>query len=103
MDTRSERLGDLLLTIDDLNVVPGGGIICKFRLSHRHEPDETLAELYAELGGDGTLEAVCRTQLTPRRMEIVSRFLHMYEANITRLFRERARGADPYLFRTPMP
>ena len=103
MDTKPERMGDLLLVIDDINVVPGGGIICKFHLSHRYEPEGTLAELYAELGGDGTLEAACRTQLTPRRMEIVSRFLHLYEANIIKLFRDRARGIDPYLFKSPMP
>ncbi len=103
METKSERLGDILLTIDDMNVVPGGGIICKFRLSHRHEPDETLAELYAELGEDGTLEVVCRTPLTPRRLDIVSRFLHLYEANIIKLFRDRSRGMDPYMFKFPMP
>ena len=103
MDTKPERMGDLLLTIDDINVVLSGRIICKFRLSHRLEPEGTLAELYAELGEDRVLEVVCRTQLTPRRMEIVSRFLHMYEANIIKLFRDRARGIDPYLFKSPMP
>ena len=103
MDSKSERLGDLLLTIDDLNAVTGGGIICTFRLSHRHDPDGTLAELRAELGGNGTLEVVCLTPLTPRRMEIVSRFLHMYEANIVRLLRESGRGMTPDLFKAPMP
>ena len=36
-------MGDLLLTIDDINVVLSGRIICKFRLSHRLEPEGTLA------------------------------------------------------------
>ncbi len=103
METKSERLGDILLNIDDLSVVLSGRIICKFRLSHKYEPDETLAELYAELGEDGTLEVVCRTPLTPRRLDIVSRFLHLYEANIIKLFRDRSRGIDPHLFKTPIP
>jgi len=103
MEMKSERLGDLLLNIDDISVALSGRIICKFRLSHKYEPDETLAELYAELGEDGTLEVVCRTPLTPRRLDIVSRFLHLYEANIIKLFRDRSRGMDPYLFKSPMP
>jgi len=103
METKSERLGDVLLNIDDISVMLGGRIICKFRLSHKYEPDETLAELYAELGADGTLEVVCRTPLTPRRLDIVSRFLHLYEANIIKLFRDRTRGIDPNLFKSPMP
>ena len=102
MDTNSARMGDLLLTIDDISVVMSGRIICKFRLSHRHEPEGTLAELYAELGEDGVLEAVCRTPLTPRRMEIVSRFLHLYESNIVRHLRDSARGLTPYMFKLPM-
>jgi hypothetical protein len=103
METKSERLGDLLLNIDDISVVLSGRIICKFRLSHKYEPDNTLAELYAELGEDGTLEVVCRTPLTPRRLDIVSRFLHLYEANIVKLFRDSTRGVNPYMFKVPMP
>ncbi|HVY55245.1 MAG TPA: hypothetical protein VHC46_05755 [Thermodesulfobacteriota bacterium] len=103
METARERIGDLVLTIDDISVVLSGRILCRFRLSHRHEPDESLAELYAELGEEGGLEVVCRTPLTPRRMEILSRFLHLYEANIVRMFREKTRGATPCMFRAPMP
>ena len=103
METARERMGDLVLTIDDISVVLSGRIICKFRISHRHEPDETLAELYAELGEEGGLEVVCRTPLTPRRLEILSRFLHLYEKNIVRLFREKTRGMTPYMFKIPMP
>lgn len=103
METKHERMGDLILTIDDISVVLSGRILCKFHLSHRHEPDETLAELYAELGADGGLEVVCRTPLTPRRLEILSRFLHLYENNIVRLFRERTRGTTPYMFDVTMP
>jgi hypothetical protein len=103
METKSERLGDILLNIDDISVVLSGRIICKFRLSHKYEPDRTLAELYGELGEDGTLEVVCRTPLTPRRLDIVSRFLHLYEANIVKLFRDSTRGMTPYMFKIPMP
>ncbi len=103
MDTKSARMGDLLLTIDDINLVLSGMVICKFHLSHRHDPDEALAELYAELGDDGQLQIVCRTPLTPRRMEIVSRFLHLYEANIIKLLKDSTRGMNPYMFKFPMP
>jgi hypothetical protein len=103
MEMKSERLGDLLLNIDDISVALSGRIICKFRLSHKYEPDNTLAELYAELGEDGTLEVVCRTPLTPRRLDIVSRFLHLYETNIVKLFRDSTRGMNPYMFKVPMP
>ena len=101
METKHVRMGDLILTIDDISVVLSGMIICKFHLSHRHEPDETLAELYAELGGDGRLEVVSRTALTPRRLEILSRFLHLYENNIVKLFREKTIGMTPYMFHVP--
>lgn len=103
METKSVRLGDLVLTIEDINVVLSGRIICKFRVSHRHEPDKALAELYGEVGEDGTLEVVCKTPLTPRRLEILSRFLHMYESNIIKLLRDSTRGMDPYMFKVPMP
>lgn len=103
METKHERMGDLVLTINDISVALSGRIICKFRVSHRHEPDETLAELYAELGSGGGLEVVCRTPLTPRRLEILSRFLHLYETNIVRLFREKARGMTPDMFTAPTP
>ena len=102
METKHVRMGDLILTIDDISVVLSGMIICKFHLSHRHEPDETLADLYAELGGDGRLEVVSRTALTPRRLEILSRFLHLYENNIVKLFREKTIGMTPYMFHVPM-
>ena len=101
METKHVRMGDLILTIDEISVVLSGMIICKFHLSHRHEPDETLAELYAELGGDGRLEVVSRTALTPRRLEILSRFLHLYENNIVKLFREKTIGMTPYMFHVP--
>jgi hypothetical protein len=103
MVTKPERMGDLILRIDDISVVLSGSIVCKFRLSHRHEPDETLAELYAELGEEGGLEILCRTPLTPRRLEILSRFLHLYEKNIIKLFRDTTRGMTPYMFKVPMP
>lgn len=102
MVKKHERMGDIILTIEDISVVLSGRIICKFRLSHRHEPDETLAELYAELGDEGGLEVVCRTPLTPRRLEILSRFLHLYETNIVKLFRDSTRGMTPYMFQVPM-
>jgi hypothetical protein len=102
MDTKSVRLGDLVLTIEDINVVLSGRIICKFRVSHRLDPGKALAELYGEVGEDGVLETVCKTPLTPRRLEILSRFLHMYESNIIKLFRESTRGMDPYMFKVPM-
>lgn len=99
MDNNSITLGDLKLTIDDINVIISGDINCKFRLSHRMEPDETLAELYGEIKQGGELEVLCKTMLTARRFEILTRFLHMYEKNIIKFFEECTTGKTPYMFK----
>ena len=101
MDERTIQLGDIILTIEDIQVVLNDEIVCKFRLSHRGAPDGTLAELYGEVAG-GELSILCRTPLTPRRFEILARFLYMYETNIIRFFRDSTRGMTPYMFKVPM-
>ncbi|MEQ9619852.1 MAG: hypothetical protein RIG61_11865 [Deltaproteobacteria bacterium] len=102
MQDKSIRLGDLILVIDDISLVLSGDIICRFHLSHKNEPKHSLVEMYAELSDDGELEVVCRTPLTTNRFEIVSRFLHLYEKNIIRFFREHTQGKTPYMFKVPM-
>ncbi len=101
MDERTIQLGDIILTIEDIQVVLNDEIVCKFRLSHRGDPDGTLAEMYCEVAG-GELSVLCRTPLTPRRFEILARFLYMYETNIIRFFRDATRGMTPYMFKVPM-
>jgi hypothetical protein len=102
MITKPVRLGDLVLTIDDIQVILRGRIICKFRVSHMHEPEGTLAELYGEVSEEDALEVVCKTSLTPRRLEILSRFLYLYESNIIKLFRDSTGGMTLYLFEIPI-
>lgn len=101
MNERTIQLGDIILTIEDIQVVLNDEIVCKFRLSHRGAPDGTLAELYGEVAG-GELSILCRTPLTPRRFEILARFLYMYETNIIRFFRDATRGMTPFMFKVPM-
>lgn len=101
MDERTIQLGDIILTIEDIQVVLNDEIVCKFRLSHRGDPKGTLADMYGEVAG-GELSILCRTPLTPRRFEILARFLYMYETNIIRFFREATRGMTPYMFKVPM-
>jgi hypothetical protein len=100
MDERTIQLGELILTIDDIQVVLSDQIICKFRLSHRGAPGKALAELYGEVT-DGELLVVCKTALTARRFEILARFLRMYEVNIIKFFRDSTRGMTPYMFKIP--
>ena len=99
MDDNSITLGDIQLTIDEINVIINGDINCRFRLSHRLEPEETLAELYGEVKEGGELEVLCKTKLTARRFEILTRFLHLYEKNIIKFFQECTTGKTPYMFR----
>lgn len=102
MESKSIKLGDLILVLDDISLVVSGDIICRFHLSHKHEPNEALVEMYGELGQDGDFEVVCRNPLTTRRLEIVSRFLHLYEANIIKFLRDSTSGMTPYMFKVPM-
>lgn len=102
MKSKSIKLGDLVLVLDDVSIVMSGKIICRFHLSHKHEPNESLVEMYGELSDDGDLEVVCRNALTTRRLEIVSRFLHLYEANIIKFLRDSTSGMTPYMFKVPM-
>jgi hypothetical protein len=99
MDNNSITLGEIVLTIDDINVIINGDINCRFHVSHRMEPEETLAELYGEVKDRGELEVLCKTKLTVRRIEILTHFLHMYEKNIIRFFEECTMGKTPYMFR----
>lgn len=99
MDNNSITLGDLVLSIDKIEVIINGDINCKFRISHRMEPEETLAELYGEVKESGELEVLCKTTLTVRRFEILTRFLHLYEKNIIKFFEECTTGKTPYMFK----
>lgn len=101
MDERRIQLGDIILTIEDIQVLLNDETVCRLRLSHKAAPEGTLAELYCEVV-EGELSIVCRTPLTPRRFEILARFLYMYEKNIIRFFRESTRGMTPYMFKVPM-
>ncbi len=102
MHSKSIKLGDLILSLDDISLVMSGDIVCRFHLSHKHEPNESLVEMYGELSDDGNLEVLCRNPLTTRRLEIVSRFLHLYEANIKKFLRDSTAGMTPYMFKVPM-
>ena len=99
MDNNSITLGDLVLSIDTIDVIINGDINCKFHISHRMEPEETLAELYGEVKESGELEVLCKTTLTVRRFEILTRFLHLYEKNIIKFFEECTTGKTPYMFK----
>lgn len=101
MNEKTIQLGELILTLDDIQVVLSDQIICKFRLSHRGAPGKALAELYGEVT-DGELLVVCKTPLTARRFEILARFLRMYEVNIIKFLRDNTRGMTPYMFKVPM-
>ena len=98
MTKNSITLRDLILTVDEINMVISGDIVCTFHLSHKGEPKNVLVELYGEVS-DGQLEVLCKTKLTARRFEIFSRFLHMYEQNIIRFFKELTQGTTPYMFK----
>ncbi len=102
MRDKSIRLGDLILVLDDISLVRNGDIICRFHLSHKNELKHSLVEMYAELSDEGELEVLCRTPLSTNRFEIVSRFLHLYEKNIIRFFREHTQGMTPDMFKVPM-
>ena len=98
MTKNSITLGDLILTVDEINMVISGDIVCTFHLSHKGEPKNVLVELYGEVS-EGQLEVLCKTKLTARRFEIFSRFLHLYEQNIIRFFEELTQGTTPYMFK----
>ena len=98
MTKNSITFGDLILVVDEITMVISGDIICTFHLSHKGEPKNVLVELYGEVSED-QLEVLCKTQLTARRFEIFSRFLHMYEQNIIRFFKELTQGTTPYMFK----
>ncbi|MEM7007681.1 MAG: hypothetical protein AAF462_00935 [Thermodesulfobacteriota bacterium] len=98
MEDKSIILGDLVLTVDEINMIMTGDIVCTFHLSHRAEPNESLVELVGEVTGD-QLEVMCKTKLTARRFEIFSRFLFMYEKNIVRYFQMLTEGTTPVMFR----
>lgn len=102
MEPKSIKLGDLIFVLDDVSLVMSGDITCRFHLSHKHEPDETLVEMSGELSDDGRLEVLCRTPLTLRRFKIVSTFLQLYEINIVRFLRESTKGMTPYMFKVPI-
>ncbi len=98
MTKNSITLGDLILTVDEINMVISGDIICTFHLSHKGEPKNVLVELYGEVS-EGQLEVLCKTKLTARRFEIFSRFLHLFEQNIIRFFKELTQGTTPDMFK----
>ncbi len=98
MDNYSLTLGDLVLTVDEINMVMNGDIVSTFHLSHKGEPKNILVELFGEVSGD-QLEILCKTKLTARRFEIFSRFLYMYEQNIIRFFKLLTEGTTPYMFK----
>ena len=98
MKPKSIKLGDLIFALDDVSLLMSGDILCRFHLSHKHEPDETLVEMSGELSDDGRLEVLCRTPLTLRRFNIVSSFLQLYELNIVRFLQESTKGMTPYMF-----
>ena len=98
MKNNSINLGDLVLTVDEINMVISGDIVCTFHLSHKGEPKNALVELYGEVS-ENQLEIICKTKLTARRFEIFSRFLYMYEQNIIRFFKELTQGTTPYMFK----
>lgn len=98
MEPKSIKLGDLIFVLDDVSLLMSGDIVCRFHLSHKHEPDKILVEMSGELSNDGKLEVLCRTPLTLRRFKIVSTFLHLYELNIVWFLRESTKGMTPYMF-----
>ncbi len=98
MEEKSITLGDLVLTVDEINMILNADIVCSFHLSHKAEPREMLVELSGEVIGD-QLEIICKTKLTARRFEIVSRFLYMYEKNIIRFFQYLTQDTTPYMFK----
>ncbi len=98
MEDKSITLGDLVLTVDEINMILNGDIVCSFHISHRADPKETLVELTGEVIDD-QLEVTCKTKLTARRFEIFSRFLYMYEKNIIKFFQSLTQGTTPYMFK----
>ena len=98
MEEKSITLGDLVLTVDEINMILNGDILCSFHISHRAEPKEILVELTGEVIDD-QLEVTCKTKLTARRFEIFSRFLYMYEKNIISFFNSLTQGTTPYMFK----
>ena len=98
MEKNSITLGDIILTVDEINMVISGDIVCTFHLSHKGEPKNILVELYGEVS-KGQLEVLCKTKLTARRFEIFSRFLYMFEQNIIRFFKELTAGTTPDMFK----
>lgn len=91
-------LGDLVLTVDEINIIMNGDIVSTFHLSHKGEPKNRLVELYGEVSGN-QLEVLCKTKLTARRFEIFSHFLHLYEQNIIRFFKQLTEGTTPVMFK----
>ena len=98
MEDNSITLGDLVVTVDEINIIMNGDITCAFHLSHKGEPKKILVELSGEVIG-GQLEVLCNTKLTARRFEIFSRFLYLYEQNIIRFFKKLTEGTTPYMFK----
>ena len=98
MENHSITLGDLVLTVDEINMIMNGDIVSTFHLSHKGEPKNILVELFGEVSGD-QLEILCKTKLTARRFEIFSRFIYMYEQNIIRFFTKLTEGTTPVMFK----
>jgi len=98
MEKHSITLGDLIITVDEINMIMNGDIVSTFHLSHKGEPKHILVELFGEVSGD-QLEILCKTKLTARRFEIFSRFIYMYEKNIIRFFQKLTEGTTPVMFK----
>lgn len=98
MENHSITFGDLVLTVDEINIIMNGDIVSTFHLSHKGEPKRILVELFGEASGD-QLEILCKTKLTARRFEIFSRFIYMYEKNIIRFFHKLTEGTTPVMFK----
>lgn len=98
MGHHSITLGDLVITVDEINMIMNGDIVSTFHLSHKGEPKHILVELFGEVSGD-QLEILCKTKLTASRFEIFSRFIHMYERNIIRFFKKLTEGTTPDMFK----
>lgn len=98
MENHSITLGDLVVTVDEINMIMNGDIVSTFHLSHKGEPKNILVELFGEVTGD-QLEILCKTKLTARRFEIFSRFIYMYERNIIKFFQKLTEGTTPVMFK----
>lgn len=98
MENHTITLGDLVITVDEINIIMNGDIVSTFHLSHKAEPKRALVELHGEVSGD-QLEILCKTKLTARRFEIFSRFIYLYEKNIIKFFQKITEGTTPVMFK----